>query len=132
MTQPDLQPPEDPPNGIDYLDDSLSPEEFRKLMTWSDHITGLMKILSHDRRIALLYFILETEKTVTDLEDLLGERQSWVSQQLMRLRQEGIVQGRREGREIYYSVRDPRVSRMLKALCATFCFPAKPDTETPA
>lgn len=113
---------------VAYLDGKLSKDEFRRLMTWSDHITSLMKILSHDRRIALLYFIMETEKTVTDLEEILGERQSWVSQQLMRLRQEGIVQGRREGREIYYSVSDPRVARMLKALCATFCFP--PDAES--
>ena len=108
---------------LEYLDEDLTEEEFRRLMTWADHITSLMKTLSHDRRIALLYFITRKERTVTDLERIMGERQSWISQQLMRLRQDGLVEGRREGREVYYSVKDPRIARMLKALCATFCFP---------
>lgn len=61
------------------------------------------------------------EKTVTELETLLSSRQAAVSQQLARLRLEGLVAHRREGKAIYYSLSDERVRRMLDLMYDMFC-----------
>ncbi|MAO26370.1 MAG: hypothetical protein CMN15_04080 [Roseovarius sp.] len=63
------------------------------------------------------------EKSVTELEELLSSRQAAVSQQLSRLRQEGLVRPRREGKVIYYALSDPRAVRVLDVVYDIFCNP---------
>jgi DNA-binding transcriptional ArsR family regulator len=55
------------------------------------------------------------------LETLLGSRQAAVSQQLARLRLEGLVGCRRDGKAIYYRIEDPRVMRMMTLMHDMFC-----------
>jgi ArsR family transcriptional regulator len=62
---------------------------------------------------------------VTELENLLSSRQAVVSQQLARLRFEGLVSARREGQAIYYSILDPKVRDTLRLLDRLFCKPGK-------
>ncbi len=113
--------PEGAMSAAPAFDNGLTHQEFCDLMERALPVTRLMKILSHSRRMALLCHLAGGERKVTDLEELLGERQPWVSQQLMRLRQDGLVEGRREGREIYYHLSDSRTLRVLEVLYATFC-----------
>jgi DNA-binding transcriptional ArsR family regulator len=61
------------------------------------------------------------EKTVTELEELLSARQAAVSQQLSRLRFEGLVAPRREGKTIYYSLTDRRAVKILEVVYDLFC-----------
>jgi ArsR family transcriptional regulator len=61
------------------------------------------------------------EKTVTELENLLSSRQAAVSQQLARLRIEGIVSFRREGKAIYYTIKDQKVLKLISLLYEEFC-----------
>ncbi len=58
-----------------------------------------------------------------ELEELLGARQAAVSQQLARLRHEGLVRTRRDGKTVYYSLADPRALRLLELLYEMFCAP---------
>ena len=58
---------------------------------------------------------------MTELETLLSQRQPAVSQQLMRLRSEGLVEARRDGKAIHYAIADPRVATMVGALHEMFC-----------
>ena len=60
------------------------------------------------------------KRSVGELESLLGARQAAVSQQLARLRHEGLVRGRRDGKTIYYSLGDPKVRLLVEALHALF------------
>ncbi len=77
----------------------------------------------------ILCHITEGEKSVTELEDLIGARQSAVSQQLARLRIEGLVASRREGKAIYYSIADARVRALVRLMYQMFCSPdAKTNT----
>ena len=85
-----------------------------------------LKAMSHESRLILLCILSEGERSVGELEDILGERQSTVSQQLARLRLEGLVQTRREGKTIYYSLASENVRIILNALYAAFCDPAAP------
>jgi DNA-binding transcriptional ArsR family regulator len=77
---------------------------------------GFLKALSHEGRLMILCHLTEGEKSVTELEVLLGQRQAAVSQQLARLRLEGLVATRREGKAIIYRVADPRVRALLQVL----------------
>jgi DNA-binding transcriptional ArsR family regulator len=79
-------------------------------------VAGFLKALSHEGRLMILCHLAAGERSVTELEELLGQRQAAVSQQLARLRLEGLVSTRREGKAIYYAVRDARVLTFLKLL----------------
>jgi DNA-binding transcriptional ArsR family regulator len=89
----------------------------------ADHVeaaTGLLKALSHEGRLMILCHLAGGEKSVTELETLLGLRQAAVSQQLARLRLEGLVSTRREGKAIIYAIQDPKVLRLVRALPELF------------
>jgi ArsR family transcriptional regulator len=81
---------------------------------------GFLKALSHEGRLMILCHLAGGEKSVTELEELLGQRQAAVSQQLARLRLEGLVSTRREGKAIYYAVQDARVLELLAILPVMF------------
>lgn len=85
----------------------------------------MLKALSHERRLLLLCLLAEGEKSVTELEQFLGERQSAVSQQLARLRLDRMVTTRREGKAIYYRLASEDVRKILSALYDVFCTPVR-------
>ncbi|MGM0584179.1 MAG: ArsR/SmtB family transcription factor [Pseudomonadota bacterium] len=85
-----------------------------------------LKTLGHEGRLMILCHLSEGEKSVTELETLLDSRQSAVSQQLARLRMEGLVKWRREGKAIHYALADPRTRVMLDVIQMLFC----PDDES--
>ena len=69
----------------------------------------------------ILCHLASGEKSVTELEDLLAARQAAVSQQLTRLRLEGLVKPRRDGKTIYYSLTDERPRQIIEVVYELFC-----------
>ena len=96
----------------------------------AQHAATFLKALAHEGRLMILCFLSSGEKSVTELEQLLGSRQAAVSQQLARLRLEGLVHCRREGKTIYYSLGDPRAARMIALVYDMFCAQATESTTT--
>jgi DNA-binding transcriptional ArsR family regulator len=84
-----------------------------------------LKALSHEVRLLILCFLIDGEKSVSEIEKMLKLRQPAVSQQLARLRAEGLVETRRNGKNIYYSVARSEVSDVIQALHEAFCKPHK-------
>ncbi|MHA6324967.1 ArsR/SmtB family transcription factor [Roseivivax sp. CAU 1753] len=82
---------------------------------------SFLKAISHEGRLMILCHLVSGEKTVTELEELLTARQAAVSQQLSRLRLEGLVVPRREGKAIYYSLADDKPRKMLECVYDLFC-----------
>lgn len=82
---------------------------------------NFLKALSHQGRLMILCYLSAGEKSVNALEDLLGARQAAVSQHLARLRNEGLVAARRDGKVIYYSIKDPKVRAMIALVYEMFC-----------
>lgn len=82
---------------------------------------NFLKALAHEGRLMILCHLSQGEKSVTELEQLLCARQAAVSQQLARLRLEGMVQARREGKVIYYSLSDPKSRRLIELVYDMFC-----------
>lgn len=88
-----------------------------------------LKALAHEGRLMILCHLASGEKSVTDLETLLKSRQAAVSQQLARLRLEGMVTYRRDGKVIYYSLNDNKSQRILTLIYEMFCDPpTAPET----
>jgi ArsR family transcriptional regulator, virulence genes transcriptional regulator len=82
---------------------------------------GFLKAMAHEGRLMILCHLVKGEKSVTELENLLSSRQAAVSQQLARLRLEGIVDYRREGKAIFYTIKDPKVFKLINLLYEEFC-----------
>ena len=83
--------------------------------------TELLKALAHEGRLVILCILVEGEKTVSELEELIGRRQAAISQQLARLRADNLVEARRDGKNIYYSLARPEVREIVEALHRAFC-----------
>ncbi|WP_020618950.1 ArsR/SmtB family transcription factor [Paenibacillus daejeonensis] len=71
------------------------------------------KALAHPMRIRILEVLSEGEKTVNELQAVLGSEGSAVSQQLAVLRNKNIVRGVKEGTSVVYSLRDPLIQELL-------------------
>jgi DNA-binding transcriptional ArsR family regulator len=83
--------------------------------------SDMMKALSHEARLVILCLLAEGERSVGEIERVLQLRQPAVSQQLARLRAEGMVKTRREGKNIYYSLARTEVREVIGALHRAFC-----------
>jgi DNA-binding transcriptional ArsR family regulator len=96
-------------------------EELVSLMRKARKASDFLKALAHENRLVILCLLSERERSVTELEGLLALSQATVSQQLARLRHEGLVETRREGRAIYYSLSDETTRRFIQAIYDKFC-----------
>lgn len=91
------------------------------MIVQAEAAAAFLKALAHEGRLMILCFLSSGEKSVTELENLLGSRQAAVSQQLARLRLEGLVTCRREGKAIYYALGDARAARTVALMYDMFC-----------
>ena len=83
--------------------------------------TDFLKALANQNRLLILCYLAEGEKSVTELESLLGIRQPTLSQQLARLRTEGLVNTRREAKTIHYSLASTEAGLVIQLLYKMFC-----------
>lgn len=83
-----------------------------------------LKGVSNEHRLLILCNLVEAERSVSELEALLGIRQPTLSQQLARLRSDRLVTTRRDGKSIYYSLASDEARELLGLLYRLFCAPA--------
>ena len=106
---------------LPVITDDLSDVEIERMMRNALEASNFLKAISHEGRLMILCHLATGEKSVTELEQLLSARQAAVSQQLSRLRSEGLVSPRREGKVIYYSLTDRRAVKILEVVYDLFC-----------
>ncbi len=92
----------------------------------------LLKVLTHPARLAILDILRDGEHCVCHMEAYLGYRQAYISQQLMVLREAGLIQDRRDGWNVFYRVAEPRVFDILSAVEQMIPAEHKPASERPA
>jgi DNA-binding transcriptional ArsR family regulator len=80
-----------------------------------------LKALGHESRLLILCLLAEKGRSVAELEELLTMRQPAVSQQLARLRADRLVNARRDGKAIYYSIASPEVLQIIRTLYELYC-----------
>ena len=97
----------------------------RELAAASQEAASLLKSLANPDRLLLLCNLVEEERNVSALEALTGIRQPTLSQQRGVLRDEGIVETRRDGKFIFYRVASAPALAVLQTLYDNFCRPLK-------
>jgi DNA-binding transcriptional ArsR family regulator len=83
--------------------------------------TALMKVLANPDRLMLLCQLSQGEKSVGELEALTGIQQPTLSQQLTVLRENQVVNTRRDGKNIFYSVASKPVLAIIAVLAEQLC-----------
>jgi DNA-binding transcriptional ArsR family regulator len=97
---------------------TIDPQRLRRAA--GDAVAAL-KVLANEDRLLLLCQLSLGEMCVSELEEQLGIRQPTLSQQLGVLRTEGVVDTRREGKQIFYSIADPALLDILAVLYRLYC-----------
>jgi len=117
----------DPGNGEAQLDAAAGKQKknFRALWENASEANVLLRAMANENRLMILCLLAEDERSVGEIESMTGARQPTVSQQLARLRADGLVESRRDGKTIHYSLicdRTRQILELLDELCT-------PDSE---
>ncbi|MDH5344241.1 MAG: metalloregulator ArsR/SmtB family transcription factor [Gammaproteobacteria bacterium] len=104
--------------------DAVCPEDFTKLTDLHDmaaHACDLLKAMANEWRLIILCHLAEGEKTVSELQGLLGLSQSALSQHLAILRREKIVRARKHAQSVSYSLSGDEATKVMETLHEVFC-----------
>jgi DNA-binding transcriptional ArsR family regulator len=101
--------------------------ELDQFMRKARKASDFLKALSHENRLLLLCLLAERDRSVSELETILSLRQPTVSQQLARLRLDGLVDTRRVGKQTFYSLASDDVRQVISVIYNIFCTPAQAD-----
>jgi DNA-binding transcriptional ArsR family regulator len=99
--------------------------ELDRMVGNAKRASDFLKALAHESRLMMLCILAEGEKSVSELEEILNLRQPTVSQQLARLRADGLVATRREGKTVYYSLASEEARTVIGAIYDVFCRKAR-------
>ena len=106
---------------LQRLDKADHSNELERMVGNAKRASEFLKALAHESRLMILCILAEGEKSVSELEDLLALRQPTVSQQLARLRADGLVSTRRDGKAIYYNLASEEARIVIGAIYDVFC-----------
>ena len=98
----------------------LSPQEMAK---HADETADVLKSIANPNRLMILCALIEEEKTVSAINELVPLSQSALSQHLARLRAENLVTTRKERQTVHYSISDPRIVELMSNLYELYCEP---------
>lgn len=102
------------------IDMMIDPNAMREA---ADDASDLLKALSNQHRLLILCQLIEGEKSVGQLAEFLGIRDSTVSQHLALLRRERIIAGRRDGQTIWYHIESGPARAVMEVLYGAYCTP---------
>lgn len=106
-------------------DETVTPtEDFEQLSELHDmasHAVELLKAMANEWRLMILCQLSEGEKTVSELQSLLGLSQSALSQHLAVLRREKIVKARKHAQSVSYSLAGDDAPKVMRTLHEVFC-----------
>ncbi len=91
------------------------------MLAGATEAADFLKALGNENRLLILCHLSEGEMSVSELETALGLRQPTLSQQLARLRSDELVDTRRDGKTIYYSLASDEVRKLLELMYNLFC-----------
>ena len=104
--------------------ETVAPGDFRELTELHDMASqacNLLKAMANEWRLIILCQLSEGEKTVSELQAILGLSQSALSQHLAVLRREKIVSARKDAQSVFYSLAGDEATRVMESLHDLFC-----------
>lgn len=99
--------------------------KIERMQAAADRASELLKAMANRHRLLILCQLVERERSVGELAEFLGVRDSGVSQHLALLRKDGLVVARRDGQTIWYSIASAEARALLSTLYDVFCAPTK-------
>ena len=105
-------------------DKAVGPADFAKMTELHDmaaHACELLKAMANEWRLMILCQLAEGEKSVSELQGLLGLSQSALSQHLAILRREKIVRARKQAQSVSYSLAGDEATKVMETLHEVFC-----------
>lgn len=105
---------------VGQIQDAVT-QRIEQMRAHAPDAAGLMKALGNESRLMILCTLAEGERSVGDLNAMIPLSQSALSQQLARLRGQGIVETRRESQTIYYSLAEGPADRVIRLLHDIYC-----------
>ena len=110
------------PAHADSRDDQPDvPHDLAVLMQKARKASDFLKATAHEHRLMILCLLAARDHSVNEIETALHLGQATVSQHLARLRHEGVVEARRDGRAVIYSLPDDTTRRFIQAIYDKFC-----------
>jgi DNA-binding transcriptional ArsR family regulator len=103
------------------MESTLSPAALGALRESAAKCCALLKAMAHEDRLLLLCQLIEGEHNVGELEAAVGLHQPSLSQHLGVLREEGLVNARRDGKYVYYSLASIEVFSIMQTLSSLYC-----------
>ena len=100
------------------MKDGLQIEEMKNA---ADSVVGILKSLANTDRLLILCHLAYEELNVSQIEEKTQITQPTLSQQLMMLRKSEVVSTRRDGKQIFYSISDPKLQVVLTTLYENYC-----------
>lgn len=100
---------------------STPPHDLDAMLAHAEEAATMLRALGHGARLKVLCELVEGERSVGELVKAAGLSQSALSQHLAKLREEGIVETRRDGQTIFYRLADPQIARVLDVLHELYC-----------
>jgi DNA-binding transcriptional ArsR family regulator len=97
--------------------------DITRMLAAADNAIGLLRAMANRHRLIIICQLVEQERSVGELAELLNIRDSTVSQHLALLRKDGLVAARREGQTIWYSIGSLRARELAHALYRLYCPP---------
>lgn len=118
--------PDDSCTDTDPDDGSPANEFAAQMYAQASNAAQFLRSIGSEHRLMILCTLMEGSKTVTEICQAIGARQSLVSQHLTRLRLDGLVKVERDGHFAHYSMDDPLVRDIVTALHRRFCPDVRP------
>ncbi|AVH14055.1 ArsR/SmtB family transcription factor [Acinetobacter indicus] len=87
----------------------------------AETVVTILKSLANTDRLLILCHLSQQELNVSQIEEITQIRQPTLSQQLMMLRKSDVVNTRRDGKQIYYTIKDPKLVEVLSTLYRLYC-----------
>lgn len=97
--------------------------DLETMQTSARRASDMLKLLGHPHRLMVLCELKMGEKSVSELANKVGVSQSPLSQHLARMRYEDVVETRRDGQTVYYSLKEGEASLLIESLYEIFCAP---------
>jgi DNA-binding transcriptional ArsR family regulator len=103
------------------MQQNIESDALEEMKPHAKEASGLMRALGNEARLMVLCTLAEGERSVGELNNVVPLSQSALSQQLARLRRDGLVQTRRESQTIYYSLTSGPANKVINVLHEIYC-----------
>lgn len=94
---------------------------YEEIIRKSSEVSKLLDILSHEKRLSMLCILSEGEKNIAELTDILEISQSLVSQFALKMKDQWMLESRKDGKEVFYKLKDRKVLELMEALKNIYC-----------